>query len=75
MATETAGPNKASDIQKDISKIEAELDQKRLDHVIKMKKINPNAGRGYMMGGRGCGEMRGYGPGAGRGPGGGYCWN
>ena len=75
LAKETADPNKASDIQKDISKLEAELDQKRLDHVIKMRKINPNAGRGYMMGGRGRGGMMGYGPGAGRGPGGGYCWN
>ena len=75
LAKETTDPKKASDIQSDISKLEAELNQKRLDHAIKMKKINPNAGRGYMMGGRGRGGMRGYGPGAGRGPGGGYCWN
>jgi len=75
LAKDDADAQKAAAIQKDISKLEAEFDQKRLDHVVKMKKVNPDAGRGYMMGGRGRGGMMGYGPGAGRGAGGGYCWD
>ena len=74
LAKDDADAQKAAAIQKDISNLEAELDQKRLDHVVKMKKVNPDAGRGYMMGGRGRGGRMGYGPGAGGGPGGGYCW-
>jgi Spy/CpxP family protein refolding chaperone len=43
---------KASELQKDISELERKLDQKRIDHMIKMKKISPNGGRGFaMMGG------------------------
>lgn len=75
LAKDDADAQKAAAIQKDISKLEAEIDQKRLDHVVTMKKINPDAGRGYMMGGRGRGGMMGYGPGAGRGGGRGYCWD
>jgi Spy/CpxP family protein refolding chaperone len=75
LAKADADAQKAAAIQKDISNLEAELDQKRLDHIVKMKKVNPDAGRGYMAGGRGRGGMMGYGPGAGRGPGGGYCWD
>lgn len=52
---------KAQELQKEISNLEATIDQKRVDHMIKMKKINPHAGRGY-------------GSGRGRGLGGGYCW-
>ncbi len=51
---------KAKAIQKDISDLEAKLDQARIDHIIEAKKINPDCplyGRG-MMGG-----MRGFGPG------------
>jgi Spy/CpxP family protein refolding chaperone len=75
LAKTDADAQKAAAIQKDISKLEAELDQKRLDHIVKMKEVNPEAGRGFMMGGRGRGGMMGYGPGAGRGPGGGNCWD
>lgn len=75
LAKTDADAQKAAAIQKDISKLEAELDQKRLDHIVKMKEVNPEAGRGFMMGGRGRGGMMGYGPGAGRGSGGGYCWD
>lgn len=75
LAKDDADAQKAAAIQKDISNLEAELDQKRLDHVVKMKKVNPDAGRGYMAGGRGRGGMMGYGPGAGRGGGRGYCWD
>jgi hypothetical protein len=38
-------------LQKDISELESELDQKRVDHMIKIRKLNPNDGRGFMMGG------------------------
>ena len=62
LAKANADAQKAAAIQKDISKLEAEFDQKRLNHVAKMKKINPDAGRGYLMEGRGRGGMMGYGP-------------
>ena len=75
LAKTDVDPQKAAAIQKDISTLEAEFDQKRLDHMIRMKKINPDAGRGFMMGGRGRGGTMGYGPGYGRGFGGGPCWD
>jgi Spy/CpxP family protein refolding chaperone len=56
---------KASGLQKEISELQAQLDQKRIDHMVEMRKVAPNAGRGYMSGG----PMMGYGP-----RGGGYCW-
>ena len=56
---------KASGLQKEISEIQAQLDQKRIDHMVEMRKLAPNTGRGF---GRG-GPMMGYGP-----RGGGYCW-
>ena len=46
----------AASLQKDISELQAQIDQKRIDHIIEMRKINPNAGRGF----RGYGRM-GYG--------------
>ncbi len=55
---------KAAKLQREISGLEAKIDQKRIDHLIKMKKINPNAGR--MFTGRG---GMGYGPSYG-----GSCW-
>jgi len=39
---------KATELHKKISDLEAKLDQKHIDHLIKMRKINPNAGRGFM---------------------------
>jgi hypothetical protein len=42
---------KAGALQKEISELESKLDQKRIDHMIKVRKLNPNAGRGFMMGG------------------------
>jgi Spy/CpxP family protein refolding chaperone len=56
---------KASGLQKEISELQAQLDQKRIDHMLEMRKVAPNAGRGYVRGG----PMMGYGP-----HGGGYCW-
>lgn len=48
---ENPDASKAEALQKEISELESELDQKRIDHMIKIRKINPNAGRGFMMGG------------------------
>ncbi len=82
LAKEQPDTTKASKLQKEISDLQAQFDQKRIDHMIKMRKVNPNAGRGFMRGGgsgmgygsmmgRGYGHMMGYGPGTGTG---GYCW-
>lgn len=56
---------KADALQKDISNLEAQLDQLRIDHLIKMKKIDPDAGRGFAA----MGPMMGY---NGQYPG--FCW-
>ena len=65
---------KAAGIQQEISNLESQLDQKRLDHRIKMRKDFPRSGyRGDGYGPRG-GMGRGmYGGGGGYGPG--SCWN
>ncbi len=42
---------KASRLQKDISKLQSQFDQKRIDHMVEMRKLNPNGGRGYRSGG------------------------
>ncbi len=62
---------KASRLQQEISDLQAQFDQKRINHRVEMKKLNPNIGRGYMsrhqmMGGR---LMKGQGMGSGMGPG------
>lgn len=56
---------KAAALQKELSDLEAQFAQRRLEHVINMKKIHPDLGRGYPGGGMG----KGYGP-CGRG----RCW-
>ena len=67
LAKETPNAKKAARLQTELSKLESQLDQKRVDHMIKMRKLNPNAGRGRgFMGGGGMG----YGPRYG----GGNCW-
>jgi Spy/CpxP family protein refolding chaperone len=63
---------KAAGLQKEISNLESELDQKRLNHHIKMRKDFPRfgyMGQGYGPRGMGRGMYRGggYGPG--------NCWN
>ena len=64
---------KAAGLQQEISGLESELDQKRLDHRIKMKKDFPRFGfRGDGYGPRGKGMGRGM-YGGGYGPG--SCWN
>jgi Spy/CpxP family protein refolding chaperone len=39
--------SKAAALQKEISELESELDQKRIDHMIKIRKISPDASRGF----------------------------
>lgn len=58
LAKENPDVKKASRLQSEISKLEAQLNQKYVEHRIKMRKINPYTGRGY-MGDRG---GMGYGP-------------
>jgi zinc resistance-associated protein len=48
LAKQNPDTRKAAKLQKDISELVTQLDRKRVEHVIKMKKINPNAGRGFM---------------------------
>ena len=78
LAKENPDTNKAAALQKEISELKAEFDQKRLNHFLNMKKISPDIGRGF--GGRygmmGPGMMYGgrmgpwaMGPGYGTGPG------
>lgn len=55
----------AAALQKEISALEAQLDQDRIDYMIKIRKIDPELGPGYAA----TGPMMGYGnqyPG--------YCW-
>lgn len=42
---------KASRLQKEISNLQAQFDQKRIDHMVEMRKLNPNAGSDFMSGG------------------------
>ena len=51
LAKKNIDTEKASKLQKEISELESKFDQKRLDHMIKMKKLNPNLARGF---GGGC---------------------
>ena len=78
LAKEDPDAQKATGLQTQISELTAQLDQKRIDHRIKMKKENPEffAGRGYGQGGRGMGRgFNGQGMGRGfRGQGCGGCY-
>ncbi len=60
LAGENPDKQKAAKLQKELSELRSDLDQKRLDHQIETRKISPKAGRGW---------MRGYGP-----RGGESCW-
>jgi len=40
--------SKAEALQKEVSELGSKLDQKRIDHMIKMRKLNPNVGGEYM---------------------------
>jgi Spy/CpxP family protein refolding chaperone len=72
MAKRQPDMDKASALQKSVSDLQASLDQKRLGHIMAMRKINPDAGRGWMMEGRGMGH---HGMGQGMGGGRGNCPN
>lgn len=50
---------KAAGIQNEISKLIGQMGRKRLDHISKLKKINPDVGRGLMGRGRMGFGMRG----------------
>jgi zinc resistance-associated protein len=68
LAKENPDTNKAAALQKEISELKAEFDQKRLNHFLNMKKINPDIGRGFggrygMMGPGMMGRGHGMGPG------------
>jgi len=73
LAKETPDTKKAAGLQKEISELKAELDQKRLAHYFNVRKINPDIGRGFrggygmmgpgMMGGGGRGGYGMMGPG------------
>ena len=62
----------ASRLQKEISDLQSQFDQKRIEHMVDMRKLNPNAGRGFMGGGQMMGS-RGSMMGSGN-NGGAYCW-
>ena len=53
LAKKNIDTERAAKLQKEISELESKFDQKRLDHMIKMKQINPNMARGLGMRG-GC---------------------
>ena len=78
LAKQDPDAKKAVDLQKEISELESQMDQKRVAQRIKMQKENPDffAGRGYGQGrgyGMGGGRMgRGYGMGHGYGMGRGF---
>jgi zinc resistance-associated protein len=72
--------SKASRLQKEISDLQAQFDQKRIEHMVEMRKLNPNAGQGYRSGSSMMGSggpmmgSRGSMMGSGFNGGGGYCW-
>ena len=60
LSRENPDRSKVQDLQKDLSELEGELDQKRLAHRLEVRKIAPQFGGDIARGG--------YGPGAG------WCW-
>ncbi len=64
LAKENPDTSEASKLQNDISKLQSNLDQKRLNYEIRVRKSVPSYNRGH----RGYGPMMGYGP-----RGGSYC--
>ena len=70
----------ASRLQKEISDLQSQFDQKRIENILETRKLNPSAGRGFKSDGPGKGfggprkgsggPMMGYGYNRG----GGYCW-
>jgi len=66
----------ATQLQEEVSALQSRLDRKHVEHIIEMRKRNPDAGRGFGYGGMGMGHggrhMKGYGDGYRGGKG--YCW-
>ena len=52
LAKKNPDVKKAAEVQSSISQLEAEFDRKRLDHFMKMRKIDPDFGKGFISGGR-----------------------
>jgi zinc resistance-associated protein len=73
LAKETPDVEKARQLQREISDLRGEFEQARLAHQVEMRKIAPDAGRGYAGRGRGP-RGGGYGHGYGYGHGPGACW-
>ena len=59
LAKENPDAKKASGLQKEMSEFESDFNQKKIDHKLALRKVNPNFNRGLM----GRGGMMGYGPG------------
>ena len=56
LSKETPDIELARRLQKELSQLEADLEQKRFEHMLAMRKISPEAGRGgYGRGARGAG--------------------
>ena len=71
MAKQNPDAKKAAELQKEVSELDGALDQKRLDHQLKMKNDHPQIyGKGL---GGGMGPRGGMGSGCGKGPGRGGC--
>jgi hypothetical protein len=71
MAKQNPDAKRAAELQKEASELDSALDQKRIDHQLKMKKDHPQI---YSKGlGGGMGPRGGMGPGYGKGPGRGGC--
>ncbi len=56
MAKSEPDLKKASTLQTAVTELQGSLDQKRLSHIMAMRKIHPDVGRGFMMKGRGMGR-------------------
>jgi Spy/CpxP family protein refolding chaperone len=50
--------DKARALQKELSSLRAQFNEKRFEHVLKIKQINPELGRGFMADGRRGGGKR-----------------
>ncbi|MGD8519829.1 MAG: periplasmic heavy metal sensor [Desulfobacterales bacterium] len=48
LAKENPDTEKANELQKKISDLEAKRDKKHIDHMLKIRKLTPNVGRGLM---------------------------
>ena len=48
LAKSDVNETKAATLQKELSKLRSQLDQKHVDHIMNIRKINPNVARGFM---------------------------